>query len=810
VRIFYYCVALTLAGCGGNHDNLVPDGGDGMPITGDDGGGGGGDGDMATAPPAPRMPDLVWNENQKPGDTAWHADNSAGDPAFGLYVRPQSLFAGDTLDVQVSAGTHAAASWQIYRLGHYAGAGGRKLATGTTTIDPQTAPTLDPSTGLVECQWPKTFSVPVGADWPSGVYLARVELADGTARFAPFIVRDRRAVDVLAILPTNTDEAYNGWGGESLYADTRYGFPSGHAHEVSFDRPFDPAGGGGYFLYSAMPTIEYLEANGYDVTYAADRDVHADSSLLPRARLVMALAHDEYWSRTMRDHYEAARAGGVSLAFLGANIGFWQVRFAPGADGMPDRRMIGYKEDASLDPLAGTDNADVTAAFRGTLLNRPENALLGVMSGDWHFVDFPWRVSNASHWLYAGLGVHDGDRIPGLVGLESDFTQANGATPAGIVAVAQSPTISGDYETTNDVAQATVYEPTATSFVFAAASIRLPSLLSGPRAQLKAQRLIRNLIAHAGGSPVAPEDTLGAADGWAAADLSQAPASLGVIAGAVGDCRAVDGVGSAARFVAPAGLTLLADGTLVVADSGAHRVRRVAVSADRTVALLAGSGASGDGDGAAASATFHAPWALATAPDGSVWVSDRIAGSVRRIASGSVTTVVTRPTVQAPGGIAVASDGTAYVVDAEVGGLTVVHPGGAIDKVALAAGPFLTGAVIDGTDLWFADSGRCALMKRSSDGTLTTIGGAPGFGDGALAAAKLCPMGQLAKRDSTFIVGDGGNDTLRIVDATAGTVRSLAAPGTTMVHPLGVAVDATRRLVYVADTGNCVVRAASY
>src|SRR5262249_42018408 len=149
-------------------------------------------------------------------------------------------------------------------------------------------------------------------------------------------------------------------------------------------------------------------------------------------------------------------------------------------DGLPNRRMVGYKEAASLDPLASSDPADVTAAFRGDVLHRPENALLGVMSGDWHFDNFPWRVNDASHWIYEGLGVHNGDLIPGLVGLESDYTINNGATPAGIDIVAQSPTISGDYEVTNDQAQATVYTPTPSSFVFAASSIRFAATLSGP------------------------------------------------------------------------------------------------------------------------------------------------------------------------------------------------------------------------------------------------------------------------------------------------------------------------------------------
>ena len=60
---------------------------------------------------------------------------------------------------------------------------------------------------------------------------------------------------------------------------------SGHGYKVSFDRPFDIGGQGGYFLYSAMPTVAYLEANGYDVTYAADSSTwHTDSVADGRAR----------------------------------------------------------------------------------------------------------------------------------------------------------------------------------------------------------------------------------------------------------------------------------------------------------------------------------------------------------------------------------------------------------------------------------------------------------------------------------------------------------------------------------------------
>src|SRR5439155_7218482 len=103
------------------------------------------------------------------------------------------------------------------------------------------------------------------------------------------------------------------WGGESLYLDTRFHFPVGHAYEVSYDRPFAAAMGAGVSFASSLPALRWLEANGYDVTYLADHDVAGDVAVLARARLALVLAHDEYWSRAMRDHYEAARDLGVSL-----------------------------------------------------------------------------------------------------------------------------------------------------------------------------------------------------------------------------------------------------------------------------------------------------------------------------------------------------------------------------------------------------------------------------------------------------------------------------------------------------------------
>src|SRR5260221_14587327 len=86
----------------------------------------------------------------------------------------------------------------------------------------------------------------------------------------------------------------------------------------------------------------------------------------------------------MRDGVEQARDQGIGLAFLGADAAYWQIRFEPDGAGTRDRTVVCYKvqtgnHDLARDPLYGKDNTRVTTQWRDPVLNRPENALIGVM-----------------------------------------------------------------------------------------------------------------------------------------------------------------------------------------------------------------------------------------------------------------------------------------------------------------------------------------------------------------------------------------------------------------------------------------------
>ena len=730
-------------------------------------------------------PHLISEENQRPGDKGWPLDLEGADPAFGAYARPLSLAAGERLDVQASVTSDTQVSWKIYRLGWYGGMGGRLLAqSDPATLSPQPAPAVDPATGLVECHWSSFFHVTIGADWTPGLYVARLQAADGGTRYAPFVVRDERRADVIAVFPTATAQAYNGWGGESLYEDARFQFPIGHAYEVSYDRPFLDGLGGGSLIVSTLAAVQFLEANGYDVTYLADHDVSRTPSPINRAKLVLTLAHDEYWTRAMRDHYEQARATGVSLGFLGANTGYWQVRLAPAADGMPDRRQVGYKEAADLDPLRHHDDPNVTASFRSPIINRPENALLGIMSSDWHVVDFPWIVGDASSWVYQGMNLSRGDAIPGLVGVESDRVIDNGLTPAGLVVLSDSPTIGGDSVGRNRQ-QAAVYPGPGGNFVFAAGSIRFPGMLAGRRGQVGAQRIVRNLIAHAGGATGGPEQTLGASDGFLSADLTHAAAQIDTLAGAAGMPGFADGLGTQARFDSPMGIAVAKDGAIIVADAGNLRIRRIAPGPDHVVTTLAGDGTAGDRDGPGAGANFHTPFAVAICPDGTIAVSDPKGHRVRTInPGGMVATVATM--LPEPAGLACADDGTLYVSDLVDGKLRAIPPGEMPHTVTAKGNlAFATGLIADGTSLYILESGLRMIRRLTlGDGTLTRITGDSegGFADGDGSAARLWPMLGIARLPTgALIVGDTGNNRLRLIepgaDLASTHVRTLA--GTT-------------------------------
>ncbi len=245
---------------------------------------------------------------------------------------------------------------------------------------------------------------------------------------------DRSRAALLLQESVITWQAYDGWGGTSLYHG-RSGFDD-RARVVSFDRPYVRNRGSGDLLQGGdQPIIALVERLGLDVSYTTDLDVHRRPGVLRRHRALVVVGHDEYWSSRMRSGITAARDAGVNLLFLEANDAFRHVRLAASRLGR-ERRVIDYKV-ASEDPRLGRDEARVTSDWRSGPDPRPESALLGDMyARNPAFGDM--RVAAPDAWVFAGTGVRAGTELEGLVGFtEIDRIQA--PTPARLQVLAHSP-----------------------------------------------------------------------------------------------------------------------------------------------------------------------------------------------------------------------------------------------------------------------------------------------------------------------------------------------------------------------------------
>src|SRR5262249_56903455 len=106
----------------------------------------------------------------------------------------------------------------------------------------------------------------VGVTWRT----AEVDLFRDVRRAAP-----GRATPILLQLCTNTYNAYNNWGGGSLYA--YHGRANLQGHRVSFDRPLE-----GQFRQWELPFVSWAERNGYVLDYCANSDLAFHPELLPR------------------------------------------------------------------------------------------------------------------------------------------------------------------------------------------------------------------------------------------------------------------------------------------------------------------------------------------------------------------------------------------------------------------------------------------------------------------------------------------------------------------------------------------------
>lgn len=309
-----------------------------------------------------------------------------------------------------------------------------------------------------------------------------------------------------------------------------------------------------------------------------------------------------------------------------------------------------------------------------------------------------------------------------------------------------------------------------------------------------------------------------------------------------------DGHGPDARFNSPWAITADAAGTLYVADTGNHLVRKVTPTGD--VSTLAGLvGAYGYADGPAREARFYFPRQIAADRSGNVYVADSGNHVVRRVSpDGTVTTLAGRPgqsgsadgvggaaRFQLPAGVALDPLGNVLVADAGNQTIRRIAPDGKVTTVAGTAGAYAgadgvgaearffspLGVACDAHgNVFVADTGNATIRKIDSHGRVTTLAGAAGqhgSADGPGVSARFdTPYAVAVDARGSVFATDHFSGTIRKIDPD-GRVTTLAGQALAWDHvdgpgdaarfyfPAGIAIDASGTL-WVADAWNQSIR----
>ncbi len=255
-----------------------------------------------------------------------------------------------------------------------------------------------------------------------------------------------------------------------------------------------------------------------------------------------------------------------------------------------------------------------------------------------------------------------------------------------------------------------------------------------------------------------------------------------------------NGAATSATFASPSAVAYDSKGDLFIADTNNNVIREVSVSG--VVTTIAGNGAQGfSGDGGAATrAELNAPTGIAIDSSGNLYIADSQNNRIREVSNGIITTV--------------AGNGTAgYSGD-----------GGAATSAEL---DMPMAVAVDGAgNLYIADTDN-QRIREVANGVINTIAGngQQGFsGDGgpATSAELDTPTGVAVDAAGNIYIADSHNNRIREVsNAVIHTVAGSgpvtfsggysgdggSATAAQLAKPTGVAIDSAGD-IYIADTNN--------
>ena len=353
----------------------------------------------------------------------------------GGYLNKLSVYRGENLKFYISTSS-ASYKIKIYKLGLDAG-----IVYTSPSIQGglQTIPSGSYKNG---CNWNESFQLTIPTNWEPGVYRAVFPVSgshyenNGEIIFAIKTPNLGSFSRIAVILTVNNWNAYNNFGGKSLYNYNSTN--SQKADKVSFNRPFTFSSILDFHNWTEK-LINWFVTENVVAEYVTNVDLYQDPNMLPNYDVVIDVGHDEYVTLPERNQVQNFVNNGGRLMILSGNTYWWQVRLEDNG-----RTIVSYK-DPNKDPELGVNDKVVTTRWYDYPLYNPETKLTGVTFREGGVVNNEedgsllksqgygdFAVYNSHYWVYKGTGLKDGDEFgydASIVGVEvdgNDFTWQNG------------------------------------------------------------------------------------------------------------------------------------------------------------------------------------------------------------------------------------------------------------------------------------------------------------------------------------------------------------------------------------------------
>jgi hypothetical protein len=297
-----------------------------------------------------------------------------------------------------------------------------------------------------------------------------------------------------------------------------------------------------------------------------------------------------------------------------------------------------------------------------------------------------------------------------------------------------------------------------------------------------------------------------------------------------------NGVGAAASFAYPMGITSDANGNVYVADQGNLLIRKI--TPDGTVTTYAGNGDRGTSVGSALSSPLELPTTIVSDSNGNIFVTVQAGLVIEKISAngivsifagsgfiGSIDDVGAAASFAGIGGMAIDANGNMFVTD--INAVRKITPQGAVSTIVKGGLTntsiinSLSGITVDmNGNLYVVNSGHHNILKINQQYAISVYAGSvSGFnGDSngiGTAATFNNPVGVAIDSKSNLYVTDGGNHLIRMISPTA-IVSTLAGGGVgvdvngngniaSFEVTYGITVDPFGN-IYVTDQGTSLIR----